>query len=77
MKERKYKRNYRVVETLDEKTGRERRSAEYVGAYFRLPEGALPFRRRALALLPLLLAYWAFTGAYLKTAVPRGASCTP
>ena len=72
MKERKYKKEYRVVTRIDPRTGRERRSTEYVGALYRFPEGSPAPRRRAIRLSVPLALYWLATLAYLKTAGATG-----
>lgn len=68
MKERKYKESYRFVTRIDEKSGRERRSAEYIGEYFRFPALSPAPRRRAARLAAPLALYWAAALAYMKTA---------
>ena len=68
MKERRYREAYRIVTRRDQKSGRERREAEYAGERYRFPEGTPGPRSRALKRAVPLALFWLAALAYLKTA---------
>lgn len=72
MKARKYKESYRLRDGIDAKTGRDRRTAEYAGAWYVFPDGAAEPKRRAARLAVPVAAYWLAALAYLKTAGVTG-----
>jgi len=70
VKQRRYKKEYRIVTDVDPRTGRPREIAEYTGVYYRLPEGSP--RRRAAPIGACLALYWLAAPAYLRFARATG-----
>ena len=66
MKERRYKKEYRIVTDVDPRTGKARETAVYAGEYFRFPQGSPAPRARALRLLPWVAACWLLMLAHLR-----------
>lgn len=67
MKERRYKKQYRIVTDADPRTGKPRERAEYIGEYYRFPAGSPAPRRLAATVGAWAAAYWLAALAYLKT----------
>ena len=72
VKERRYKKEYRIVTDADPKTGRPRDVAEYAGDYYRFPQGSPAPRQRALRLAAWHGLYWLCALAYLRTGRATG-----
>ena len=68
MKERRYKKHFRIVTDVDPRTGKARERAEYGGEYYRFPEGSPAPRRRAAAIGARAALGWAAALVYLYTA---------
>lgn len=72
VKERRYRRHYRIVTDVDPRTGRPREIAEYAGEYHRFPAGSPSPRRRAARLGGWHALYWLSALAYLRAARVTG-----
>lgn len=67
MKERRYKKQFRIVTDVDPKTGRPVERAVYAGEYYAFPEGSPSPRRVAARVGACAAAYWLAALAYLRT----------
>lgn len=66
MKERRYKKQFRIVTDVDPKTGRPVEKAVYAGEYWRFPEGSPAPRRRAVGIGLCAAGYWLLALVYLR-----------
>ena len=72
LKARRYKEQFRLRTTVDGRTGRERREAEYTGEYYAFSASGGSAKRRAAKLAAPVALYWAAALAYLRTAGVTG-----
>lgn len=67
MKERRYKKQFRIVTDVDSRTGKPVEKAVYAGEYYAFPEGSPAPRRVAAVVGACAAAYWGLALAYLRT----------
>ena len=70
MKERKYKEDYKLITRIDPDTGREKRVAEYVGKYYRIPMEAAALKRFMLACIGLFALSFLTLAVYIMLNSP-------
>ena len=70
MKERRFKEDYKLITKTDPDTGREKRVAEYIGKYYRIPMEASALKRFKLEEIGLFAASFLALAVYIMLNSP-------